>query len=134
MRIAFTLGIALILGIVATRYATAQATHERQGAIVSVQKMDVSLPRVTTASDSTDQPLQTMYYKYNISVAVGCRLYAASYESQFDDLPSSFLPNKSVSVRFHSGAMYLDAPGDSVKTTIVSSKTVGGACHQTTSK
>ena len=118
-----TTRVALILAMLTTTmFAKAQSADATQGTIVSIQKSIVATSEITGAGDATDNPLQTQYYRYDISVKVGYGLYVGRYESEFNDLSDSLAPNHVVSVRLQKGAMYLDSQGDSLKTTIVSRK------------
>ncbi len=118
-----TTRVALILAMfTTTTFAKAQSAEATQGTIVSVQKGTVATPEIMGASDATDNPLQTQYYRYDVSVKVGHGFYVGRYESEFNYLSNSLAPNHIVSVRLQKGVMYLDSQGDSLKTTIVSRK------------
>ena len=118
-----TTRVALILAMLTTTmFAKAQSADATQGTIVSIQKSTVATPEISGAGDATDNPLQTQYHRYDISVKVGDGLYVGRYESEFNDLSDSLAPNHVVSVRLQKGVMYLDSQGDSLKTTIVSRK------------
>ena len=115
--------VALIVAMFTTAtFAMVQPKDATQGTIVSVQKGTVATPEITGASDATDNPLQTQYYRYDVSVKVGHGFYVGRYESEFNYLSNSLAPNHVVSVRLQGGVMYLDSQGDSLKTTIVSRK------------
>jgi hypothetical protein len=103
-------------------FAMVQPKDATQGTIVNVQKSTVATPEITGAGNATDNPLQTQYYRYDISVKLGDGFYVGRYESAFDYLPDSLAPNHVVSVRLQKGVIHLDSQGDSLKTTIVSHK------------
>jgi hypothetical protein len=115
-------------------YAAAQPKQPQQGTIVNVQKQDVATPAVRTGADAVRTPLQSHYYRHNVSVRLNCEVYVGRYESELDDLPSELSANNSVLVRLLKHKMYLDFPGDTVKMQIVHHQ-VGheGACDQTAS-
>ena len=132
MKFALALGALVMLGMFATTHAKGQSLEARQGTIVSVQKKDIATPPVRAGANPDRTPLQTHYYSYDISVQVGCGLYVGRYESELDDLPNGLAPNTAVPVRVQKRLMYLDFPGDSVKTRIVSNKSKGQeSCAQT---
>ena len=56
---------------------------------------------------------------YNVSVQLNCDVYVGRYESELDDLPAALSPQSTVPVRLNKNVMYLDFPGDTVKTRIV---------------
>jgi hypothetical protein len=113
---------ALMLAMFSTAtFAMVRSADATQGTIVSVQKSTVVTPETNTGNP-TDNPLQTQYYRYDISVKVGDGLYVGRYDSAFDDLSDSLAPDHVVSIRLQKGVMSLDSQGDSLKTTIVSHK------------
>jgi hypothetical protein len=132
MKIALCVSILAVVSAVAVPYATGQAKQSNDGTIVSVQKQDVATPPVRAGANPDHTPLQSHYYRYNVSVQLNCDVYVGRYESELDDLPSVLSPNNSVPVRLEKHVMYLDFPGDSVKMQIVHHKvSADGACGQT---
>src|SRR5260370_11373711 len=108
-----TTRVALILAMfTTTTLAKAQSADATQGTIVSVQKSTVATAEITGAGDATDNPLQTQYYRYDISVKAGYGLYVGRYKSEFNYLSDSLAPNHVVSVRLQKGVMYLDSQRD----------------------
>ena len=111
--------------------ANGQATQTRQGTIVNVQKTKVKTPPVRPGSDPVYAPLQTKSYQFDVSVRVNCEVYDVRYEHEFDDLPSALAANNVVPVRVTKRLVYLDFPGNSLKTRIVRHKTDDqGSCNQ----
>ena len=132
MKIALCVSILAVVSAVAVPYATGQAKQSNDGTIVSVQKQDVATPPVRAGANPDHTPLQSHYYRYNVSVQLNCDVYVGRYESELDDLPSALSPNNSVPVRLEKHVMYLDFPGDPVKMQIVHHKvSADGACGQT---
>ena len=131
MKIALCVSILAIVSAVTIPSATGQSTQSLEGTIVTVQKQDVATPPVRTGADPVRTPLQSHYYLYDVSVRLNCELYVGRYESELDDLPSALSPNNRVPVRLKKHAMYLDFPGDTVRTTIVHHEVSHeGACAQ----
>ena len=115
-------------------YAVGQSKQPQQATIVNVQKQDVETPAVRTGADAVRTPLQSHYYRYNVSVRLNCEVYVGRYESEFDDLPSELSANNSVPVRLLKNVMYLDFPSESVKMQIMHHQlSHNGACDQTMS-
>jgi hypothetical protein len=126
--------ILAIVSAVPIPYAVGQSKQPQQGTIVDVQKQNVSTPPVRTGADPDRTPLQSHYYRYNVSVRLNCEMYVGRYESELDDPPAELSANNSVPVRLMKHTMYLDFPGDSVKMRIVHHKpSQEGACDQTAS-
>jgi hypothetical protein len=112
-------------------FATAQPRTSQQGTIISVQKQQVATPSVRTGADPDRTPLQSHYTVYNVSVQLNCNVYVGRYESALDDLPAALSPQSTVPVRLNKNVMYLDFPGDTVKTRIVHHEvSPEGACAQ----
>ena len=113
-------------------FATGQSKQTQEGIIINVQKQEVATPPVRTGADPVRTPLQSRYYLYNISVQLNCDVYVGRYETEFNDLPSALSAQNRVPVRLEKHSMYLDFPGDTVKTQIVRHKVSSeGACAQT---
>jgi hypothetical protein len=130
MKIAFD---AITLAVVSATalFATAQSKASEPGTIINVEKQDVATPPVREGANPVRTPLQSHYSVYNISVQLKCDVYVGRYESELDDLPSTLSPQNSVPVRLDKHAMYLDFPGDTVRTTIVHHEVSReGACAQ----
>ena len=109
----------------------AQSKPSQQGTIINVQKQQVATPSVRTGADPDRTPLQSDYTMYNVSVQLNCDVYVGRYESELDDLPAALSPQSTVPVRLNKHAMYLDFPGDTVRTTIVHHEVSHeGACAQ----
>jgi hypothetical protein len=109
----------------------AQSKPSQQGTIISVQKQEIATPPVRTGADPVRTPLQSHYTVYNVSVQLNCDVYVGRYESELDDLPTALSPQSTVPVRLNKHAMYLDFPGDTVRTTIVHhAVSHEGACAQ----
>jgi len=125
-------GFYILAVVIATvPFAAAQSKAVQQGTITKVEKQDVSSPPVRAGAEPVRTPLQSHYSVYNISVKLNCEVYVGRYESELNDLPSSLSPQSSVPVRLEKHAMYLDFPGDTVKTTIVHHEASHeGACAQ----
>lgn len=114
---------ALLLAMFATMaFAKAPAVEGTQGTIISVQKSSVATPEVTEAGGTTDNPLQTQFYRYDISVRVGDGVYVGRYESAFDTLPDSLAANHTVDARLQKGVIQLGSSGDSIEAIVLSRK------------
>jgi hypothetical protein len=130
MKIAFY-AITLAVASAAVPFATAQSKAPEQGTITNVEKQDVATPPVRPGAEPVRTPLQSHYTVYNISVQLKCDVYVGRYESELDDLPSTLSPPNTVPVRLDKHAMYLDFPGNTVRTTIVHHEASReGACAQ----
>ena len=116
-----TRGALMLAMLSTTTFTMLRAADATQGTIVNVQKSTVVTPETNTGNP-TDNPLQTDYYRYDISVKVGDVIYVGTIDSALDDLADSLAPDHVVSVRLQKGVMSLDSQGDSFKTTIVSHK------------
>lgn len=62
--------------------------------------------------DVTDAPLHSDVYAYDISVRVNCTTYVGRWNSELDDVPVVFSPNRAVQVRLEKHVMYVDVPGE----------------------
>ncbi len=132
MKNRFCVSILAIVIAVPIPYAVGQSKQPQQGTIVDVQKQNASTPPVRTGADPDRTPLQSHYYRYNVSVRLNCEVYVGRYESELDDLPAELSANNSVLVRLMKHTMYF--PGDSVKMRIVHHKpSQEAACDQTAS-
>jgi hypothetical protein len=85
---------------------------------------------VRAGADVGHAPLQSDYYRYDVSVQLNCEVYDLRYESEFNDLPSELSANNRVPVRLKKNVMYLDFPGDTVKMRIIHHKVSKTACQQ----
>jgi hypothetical protein len=130
MKIGLCVGILGVVSTVAVASANGQSKQFQEGTIVNVQKQDVATPSVRNGADPARTPLQSHYYRYDVSVQLNCEVYNLRYESEFNDLPSELSVNNRVPVRLKKNAMYLDFPGDTVKMRIVHHKASETACQQ----
>jgi hypothetical protein len=115
MKFVLCVGILAAVSAVTVPRTTAQSTPSQEGTIVSVQRRNEASPPVRAGADVGHAPLQSQYYRYDVSVQLNCEVYNLRYESEFDDLPSELSANHRVPVRLKKNAMYLDFPGDMVK-------------------
>jgi hypothetical protein len=130
MKIGFCAIILAVVGAMVP-FASGQSKAPQQGTITKVEKQDVATPPVRQGAEPVRTPLQSHYSVYNISVQLKCDVYVGRYESELDDLPSTLSPQNSVPVRLDKHVMYLDFPGDTVRTTIVHHEVSReGACAQ----
>jgi hypothetical protein len=131
VKIGFYATVLAIVSSVSVASAIGQSSEFGQGTIVNVQKQNVATPAVRPGANPTDTPLQSHYYRYQVSVQVNCEIYVGRYESELDDLPSELSPNNSVPIRLKKHAMYLDFPGDTLRMRIIHHEVSnGGACGQ----
>jgi hypothetical protein len=132
MKIALCVSILAVVSAVAIPCANGQSKQSQEGTIVKVQKQDVASPPVRAGADVDHAPLQSQYYRYNVSVQLNCEVYKLRYETDLNDLPSGLSANNHVPVRLEKNVMYLDFPGNTVKMRIVHHKVNREtACQQT---
>jgi hypothetical protein len=126
LKIALRAGVLAVSSAVAIPCATAaQSKQSQEGIIVNVHKEDVATTPIRRA------PLQSHYYRYEVSVQLNWDVYIGRYESELDDLPFTLSPNNRVPMRVRKHVMYLDSPGDVVQMQIVHHKVSHvGACRQ----
>jgi hypothetical protein len=86
----------------------------QQGTVLSVEPKEVRSPD-TCCYSGTDNPLQSEYYAFEISVRVGCTTYEGRCETPFHYFPTAFSPGKSIQVRPTKHELYFEVPiwGDS---------------------
>jgi hypothetical protein len=130
VKIALCIGILAAVGAVTVPRTTAQSTQSQEGTIVSVQKRNEASPHVRAGADVDHTPVQSDYYRYDVSVELNCEVYNLRYQSEFNDLPSELSANNRVPVRLKKNVMYLDFPGDTVKMRIIHHKASETACQQ----
>ncbi len=130
MKFVLCVGILAAVSAVTVPRTTAQSAPSQEGTIVSVQRRNEASPPVRAGADVGHAPLQSHYYRYDVSVQLNCEVYNLRYESEFDDLPSELSANHRVPVRLKKNVMYLDFPGDTVKMRIVHHKVSETPCQQ----
>jgi hypothetical protein len=130
VKIALCIGILAAVSAVTVPRTTAQSTQSQEGTIVSVQKRNEASPHVRAGADVDHTPVQSDYYRYDVSVELNCEVYNLRYQSEFNDLPSELSANNRVPVRLKKNVMYLDFPGDTVKMRIIHHKASETACQQ----
>jgi hypothetical protein len=132
MKIALCVGILAAVSAVTVPFSIAQSTQSQQGRIISVQNQNEATPPVRAGADVDHAPLQSHYYRYNVSVQLNCEVYNLRYESELNDLPSALSANNRVPIRLKKNEMYLDFPGNTVKMRIINHKANSeAACQQT---
>ena len=132
MKIALCVGILAAVSAVTVPFSIAQSTQSQQGRIISVQNQNEATPPARAGADVDHAPLQSHYYRYNVSVKLNCEVYNLRYESELNDLPSALSANNRVPVRLKKNEMYLDFPGNTVKMRIINHKANSeAACQQT---
>jgi hypothetical protein len=123
--------ILVIVSAVFVASAIGQSSDPRRGTIVNVQKQNVATPAVRLGADPDRTPLQSHYYRYQVSVQLNCEVYVGRYESELDGVPPALGPNNLVPVRLQKHAMYLDFPGDTLRMRIIHHEVSNaGACGQ----
>jgi hypothetical protein len=130
VKIALCIGILAAVSAVTVPRTTAQSTQSQEGTIVSVQKRNEASPHVRAGADVDHTPVQSDYYRYDVSVELNCEVYNLRYQSEFNDLPSELSANNRAPVRLKKNVMYLDFPGDTVKMRIIHHKASETACQQ----
>jgi hypothetical protein len=130
VKIVLCIGILAAVSAVTVPRTTAQSTQAQEGIIVSIQRRNEASPAGRAGADVDHAPLQSHYYRYNVSVQLNCEVYNLRYESEFNDLPSELSANNRVPVRLKKNVMYLDFPGDTVKMRIVQHKVSETECQQ----
>ncbi len=84
-----------------------------QGTVVAVQKHKIYSPDyMMGGSNSSDAPLTSRYYAYEVSVRVACKTYVGRYETPFNYLSAAFTPEQPIQVRLTKHVMYFDLPSD----------------------
>ena len=102
------------------------------GRVLAVDKKEVTSPN-ECCYNSSDAPLQTRYFAYEVSVKLNCGTYVGHYESPYDYLPSELTPNRMVQVRLAKREMYFEFPGDrEMKMPIVHRPAGGQPCGPST--
>lgn len=129
MKLVLCVGILAAVSAATVPRATAQSTPSQEGTIVSVQTRDEASPPVRPGGNVGHQPLQSHYYRYDVSLQLKCEIYNLRYDSELNDLPSDLSANHRVPVRLMKNIMYLDFPGDTVKMRIVHHKASPTACQ-----
>jgi hypothetical protein len=131
VKIGFYASMLAAVSAVTIPNAFGQFKESQKGTIVNVQKQDVARPVVRSGADPDRTPLQSHYYRYDVSVQLNCEVYVGRYESVLDDLPSALSPNDPVPIRLEKHVMYLDFSGDAVKMQILHQEVShAGACGQ----
>jgi hypothetical protein len=130
VKIALCIGILAAVSAVTVPRTTAQSTQSQEGTIVSVQKRNEASPHVRAGADVDHTPVQSDYYRYDVSVELNCEVYNLRYQSEFNDLPAELSANNRVPVRLKKNVMYVDFPGDTVKMRIIHHKASETACQQ----
>jgi hypothetical protein len=131
VKICFYVSILAAISAATVPCGFARSKESRKGTIVSIQKRGVARPAVRPGADPDRTPLQSHYYRYDVSVQLNCEVYVGRYESVLDDLPSALSPNNSVPIRLKKHVMYLDFSGDAVTMQILHHEVShAGACGQ----
>ena len=109
-----------VASVVVVCKAVGQTQGSQDATIVSVTKRTITTPPLGAERDAVRAPLQSHYFRTDISVQVKCTTYNARYDSELDFLPSELSPNNQVPIRVDKRTLYLDLPGTTLKTTLLS--------------
>jgi hypothetical protein len=94
-----------------TKTNSSKKNEYRAGTVLQVQRHEEDSTS-NYAGDATEAPLHSDVYAYDISVRVHCATYVGRWNSEFDDVPAVFSPNRTVQVRLEKHLMYVDVPGE----------------------
>ena len=102
---------AIVSGTLVTSMNAATKAGYQPATVVSVES-HARHPTMTAATHPMRQ-LQPVLNSYDIDIRLGSTVYRTSYDSAFDDLPSTFAPNQQVQVNLKKHVMYVEFPGAS---------------------
>jgi hypothetical protein len=101
--------LVIVLTALNVHAARNRAQEWVQGQVVDVQKQRVQSPEYTMGgSNPSDAPLTSRYYKFEVSVRVGCTTYVGTYQTPFNYSP--FMPDQRIKFRLTKRVMYFDIP------------------------
>ena len=102
--------LAIVLGTLLTTAHAATKAGYQAATVVSVKSR--AIPSTYAGDNFSDAPLQPEVYSYEIGIQLGGTVYQTTYDSAFNELPSTFAPNHSVQVNLKKRVMEVDLPGD----------------------
>ena len=100
--------------------AAGQTSQSQDATIVSVTKRTITTPPAEPGEEPVRAPLKSHFYRTEISVQVKCTTYSGRYDSELNFLPSELTPDSHVPIRIDKRTMYLDFPGTTLKTQLLS--------------
>jgi hypothetical protein len=112
---------AIVSGTLVTSMNAATNAGYQPATVVSVANH--ATPSNHDGGNSSDAPLRPVVNSYDIDIRLGGTVYRTSYDSAFDDLPSTFAPYQQVQVNLKKHVMYVQLPGDRAVEMAIESRT-----------
>ncbi len=100
--------LVLVCGVLLTGAFAGMKQPYQSATVVSVANHET--PSVYIG-DTSDAPLQSQVYSYDIGIELNCTVYTVRYETGLDYLPSVFSPSRTVEVSLEKHVMNVNLPG-----------------------
>jgi hypothetical protein len=104
--------LVLVSGVLLESMHAATKTVDQTATVISVESHAPQSNSNYAGTNSSDFPLQSEIYHYDIAARMGSTIYQTSYDSAADLLPSVFATNRPIQVNLRKRVMYVTLPDE----------------------
>jgi hypothetical protein len=104
--------LVLVSGALLESMHAATKTVDQTATVISVEGHETQYNSNYAGTNSSDFPLQSEIYRYDITARVGSAIYRTSYDSALAFPPSVFADNRPIQVNLRKHVMYVTVPDE----------------------